>query len=75
MINLDKVYHFMAGMIIAIIFGIIVTPLFGLIIGIIVAFAKEVYDYLEPDKYTCDGLDVISTIVGVLVGIEILRAL
>jgi uncharacterized protein involved in cysteine biosynthesis len=73
MTNLDKIYHFIAGMVIAIGVGYLVTPIIGLIVGIFVAFAKEVYDYFEPKKHTCDGLDAISTIVGVLVGIEILN--
>jgi dolichol kinase len=75
MINLDKIYHFIAGMIITIIFGYLVTPITGLIVGIFVAFAKEIYDYFEPKKHTCDGLDAISTIVGVLTGLELLLQL
>jgi hypothetical protein len=73
MINLDKVFHFIAGMIIALVVGYLVTPIIGLIVGVIVAFAKEAYDYFKPKKHTCDGLDAISTIVGVLIGIEILN--
>jgi ABC-type nickel/cobalt efflux system permease component RcnA len=62
-------------MVIAIGVGYLVTPIISLIVGVVVAFAKEVYDYFESKKHTCDGLDAISTIVGVLVGLELLLQL
>jgi len=72
MLNKDKAFHFMGGMGVAISLGIISLGL-GLIAGISVAVAKEVYDSKHPEKHTVDGMDFIATMVGVLTAIEILK--
>ena len=64
MLNKDKIYHFLAGAIIVVPFGM-VDLVYGLIAGFFIAIMKETYDYTD-DKHTVDGMDFISTVVGSL---------
>jgi hypothetical protein len=64
MINSDKAWHF----------------LFGLIAGVVsiyaviaVAIGKEVYDHFHPDKHVCDAMDAVVTIIGGLTTLAILN--
>jgi hypothetical protein len=65
MINKDKIYHLIAGALVAL------CPIYPVVAVIIVAFGKELYDYYNP-KHTCDGLDAICTLVGGLVMLSLL---
>lgn len=71
--NLDKGQHFVGGAAIVFAVGLINVPL-ALLVCILVALAKEVYDYFNPTTNTCDALDFIATVVGgvtaaVLIGV------
>ena len=46
MMTIDKLYHFIAGLILSLIGGYF-NPLYGLIIGISAGIGKEVYDYYD----------------------------
>ena len=61
----DKKLHLLAGLGIAIIFGL-QYPLIGLGAGIIAGVAKEVYDYLDYGLY--DKQDMLYTWAGSLLG-------
>ena len=75
MTNKDKIYHFIAGLAVAVVIGYI-SAFVGLCIAIVVAMAKEMYDYTAVG-HTSDGMDFVATIVGGLVGyvtvIEVLK--
>ncbi len=69
MIQKDKIYHFMSGLILSFIGGII-HP-FGIITGFIAGIIKEFYDYYHP-KHTFDIWDCIATFIGAIVGVYLL---
>ena len=63
----DKQKHFLSGFIL----GIILTPFIGwasILWVSAIACAKEVYDYLNPDKHTADIWDWVATSLGGIVG-------
>ena len=67
MINIDKGYHFLAGL-----FVTLSTAWFdvrvALILLFVISLAKEVYDYNHLESHTADGSDFVATIVGGLFG-------
>ena len=65
--NLDKAQHFILGAVAAL------CPIYPLAAVLLVAWGKELYDYLHKDKHTCDAMDAIATIVGGLVVIQFLN--
>ena len=70
----DKQQHFISGAIL----GIVLTPFLGwasILWVSAIACAKEVYDYLNPDKHTADIWDWIATVLGGLVGFVIVALL
>jgi hypothetical protein len=75
MINVDKLLHFLGGFIIAIVVSLLGYPLLALILAIVVATGKEIYDYYHPLTHTSDGLDLISTVVGGLVALALYNVL
>lgn len=64
--GIDKIYHLVAGFLIALIFGLI-TPVLGLALAIIAGVGKEIYDK-KIKKSVIDPLDVIATVVGGILG-------
>lgn len=65
----DKVYHLIAGFIIASIFGLI-NPTLGLALAIAAGVCKEVYDkYIK--KSFADPLDTIATVLGGVFGVAV----
>lgn len=66
MLNIDKALHFLVGLVITATIAMY-SPLLGLLVGIVVAVLKEVYDYYTPN-HTCDAMDAIATFVGCIVG-------
>ena len=68
----DKKLHLLAGLGIAIIFGL-QYPLIGLGAGIIAGVAKEVYDYLDYGLY--DKQDMLYTWAGSLLGVGLIYIL
>ena len=63
----DKQAHFVSGAIL----GIILTPFLGwasILWVSAIACAKEIYDYLTPDKHTADIWDWIATTLGGILG-------
>ena len=63
----DKQQHFISGFIL----GIILTPFIGwasILWVSAIATAKEIYDYLNPDKHTADIWDWVATSLGGLLG-------
>ena len=68
----DKVKHLTAGAIIAAGFGIALTPLAGLALGIAAGVGKEVWDSFGNG--TPDVWDAVATIAGALAVFVILEA-
>ena len=63
----DKLYHFIAGLIICIVVALIAkNPLYGLISSVLAGIAKEAYDWYDYGKP--DPMDCLSTWVGGVVG-------
>lgn len=69
--KIDKLYHFIAGFVIAIVFGLI-SPITGLITSVIVGAGKEViYDKIMK-KGCFEVLDFVATCIGGVIGYLIL---
>jgi len=70
----DKFMHFLSGAIL----GIILTPFIGwasILWVSAIACAKEVYDYLNPDKHTADIWDWVATSLGGVAGVLLVTVL
>ena len=67
----DKVYHFCAGLLIAIIGSIVFTPIEGIGLAIIAGILKECYDHYTYGKF--DIYDMLVTWVGGCVGFTFLH--
>lgn len=63
----DKGCHFIAGFIIAISVNWFFGPLYAILAGIFVGFAKEAYDKYSYDK--ADFFDLFATFIGTFVGV------
>lgn len=69
----DKIFHLVAGVVVALIVGTIFkNPLAGLIGGCLAGVVKEAWDYYrnkkEPGSATVDKLDALWTFGGAAVG-------
>ena len=71
MINKDKLYHFLAGFIVAVPLLLIWNESIAMAVVVLIAAAKEVYDSKHPAKHTADGSDFIATVVGGLTGLNL----
>ena len=69
MIPKDKQYHFLSGLIIAILGGVIIDPITGIGLAIVAGIAKECYDDHSYGKY--DIADMIATWIGGAVGFTV----
>ena len=69
MIPKDKLYHFIAGFIICILFSIINDPITGIGGAIVAGVMKECYDQYSYGKF--DVADMIATWIGGAVGFAI----
>lgn len=65
MMTVDKLYHFIAGLILSLIGGYF-NPLCGLFLGIFAGVAKEVYDYYDYGLF--DKKDMLFTWLGATIG-------
>ena len=63
----DKVQHFVAGMIISLLFGWLVYPLFGFFMAVLIGGLKEMFWDLCLGKGTPDMQDFIATAQGGLI--------
>lgn len=67
----DKQQHFLSGAIL----GILFASVFGwasILWVAAIACAKEIYDYLNPDKHTADIWDWVATSLGGILGTVII---
>lgn len=71
--SIDKLYHLIAGLLIALLCGYLTSPLIGLVMGIIAGVGKELYDYTDYGEY--DVYDALATWLGAVVGYGILKLL
>lgn len=62
----DKVMHFSGGYILCTLFPI--HPYYGLFLAFSVGKLKEIYDFKNADKHTCDKWDMFATWLGALLG-------
>jgi hypothetical protein len=60
---IDKLYHFLAGMLIYTAFNIFINDWLSMIPVIVIGAAKEAYDYYSK-KGNAEWLDFIATVVG-----------
>ena len=72
MINLDKLFHFAAGAVLAIALGFFINAKLIIPVVLIVALLKEIFDARFPHVHTCDAMDFIATVVGGLTGVALL---
>jgi hypothetical protein len=70
MFKKDKLYHFIAGFIIAFIFGLI-TPVLGLGMAVLAGLLKDVVWDKLLKKGTFEVLDIFFTGVGGLIGMAV----
>jgi ABC-type Fe3+ transport system permease subunit len=75
MLHVDKLLHLLVGFAITLVVVLLGYPLVGLVVTVIVATGKEVYDYYNKESHTADGLDLIVTIVGGLLAVELYQLL
>jgi len=73
MIDKDKIYHFIAGFILTVIFsymayiqGFDYPQSYGVAVGVCAGVGKELFDYYDYGKF--DFFDMFATFVGVFVG-------
>ena len=62
----DKVLHFTAGFLIALLAGCILDPITGFLTAAIIGAAKEIWDYFGHG--TSDRDDLIATVQGGVIG-------
>lgn len=65
-IHLDKVIHFVCGLLVAILASSFATPYVGLASAVLAGIAKEIYDWIDYGVF--DKKDLVITIIGGLVG-------
>ena len=66
MIAKDKIYHFIAGFIITVIFALASGSVaYGLMVGVLAGIAKELYDHYDYGVY--DFFDMFATFIGAFV--------
>ena len=70
----DKQMHFLSGAILGILFAS-VFGWAGILWVAAIACAKEVYDYLNPDKHTADIWDWVATTLGGVLGVLLVTIL
>jgi hypothetical protein len=68
----DKLLHFIAGLIIALLFGWLVYPAFGFFMSVLIGGLKEMVWDLCLDRGTPEMRDFVATAQGGLVGCGIL---
>jgi len=61
----DKVYHCLGGVVL---FAIGQLFGYGLLLAVLGAIIKEIYDYRHPESHTADVKDAMATILGGLLG-------
>lgn len=65
--GIDKVYHLLAGFLIALVFGFI-NPSLGIVTAALAGVGKEIYDkYVK--KSVPDPLDALATVLGGVFGL------
>ncbi len=63
----DKLYHLIAGFVIAFVFGLI-SPFWGLVAGITAGLAKDIVWDLYLKRGTFEVLDILVTVIGAIFG-------
>ena len=70
-VPLDKQAHFMSGMLGSMLLAFFIGY-WALLIVMIVAGAKEWYDYKHPTIHTCDFFDWLATTLGAIVTLGVI---
>lgn len=68
MLAKDKQLHLIVGFICGSLITFFSNIHLAISIGVIVAIGKEVYDHYHPKNHTAEVLDVLTTIIGAIVG-------
>lgn len=66
--GIDKIYHFVAGILIALTFTLIFSPLIGIITASVSGVIKDVVYDLKMGKGAFEILDIFATVLGAVVG-------
>lgn len=64
----DKWLHLIAGVLVALIGGLLFDPLTGFALATIIGAGKEIHDYLRPERNTPEFMDFIATVGGGTLG-------
>lgn len=70
-VPLDKQAHFNIGGILSLI-AYFFIGYYSLLLVMVVAFAKEWYDYKHPTIHTCDFYDWLATVLGAVVTLGVI---
>jgi len=70
-VPLDKQSHFCSGAILAFV-AYFIIGYYALLLVMVVAFAKEWYDYQHPTIHTCDFYDWLATVLGAVVTLGVI---
>ena len=65
----DKKLHFLAGLLIALLIGLIIDPITGAYLAVAAGIAKEIYDLCDYGVF--DWKDMIATWIGGAVGFAV----
>ena len=71
--GVDKNKHFAGGLVIALVGGMVFSPVVGLVAGAVVAGIKEIYDAVS-EKGTPSLQDFVVTVLGSAIGSLIVRS-
>ena len=75
MFPVDKLLHFVAGVAVALFFGLVLSPWAALPAAVLVGGFKELFDSFYPDTHTVDPLDFLATGFGGVLGAGVLWGL
>lgn len=71
--NYDKIIHFVAGAIVTML-SVVMPAFCALMLCIVVAAAKEIYDYFHPNHTPC-YMDFIVTVCGGMFGLMLVQSI
>lgn len=68
----DKWLHLIAGVLVALIGGLLFDPLTGFVLAAIIGAGKEIHDYVRPESNTPELMDFVATVGGGILGASML---
>ena len=68
---MDKLVHFLCGLVITLVVGLFTLPLIGFIVAVLAGVGKELYDW-KKKKQKFNVLDLLMTVYGGAFGLIVL---